>query len=217
MSHITAASTDAPTRAGTVGSRRLHTTALIAALAVSAVAFADAVTLGLTGENLVTESSPASLGMLGSGLVHGFAYVVLGWLLIVERRAIDGGSRVRAVFRWALTSSYALLTPFFLVGVLQAFLTDATMGELPVVYEVAAGLGFAGMFLSALALGFALWRIDELRPASRVLSLGLLAGFGCTIAFAFLAPDWSHPAYPETAVYVGTALLAFRRTCRPDS
>jgi hypothetical protein len=71
-------------------------------------------------------------------------------------------------------------------------------------------MGFAGMFLSSVVLGFALWKVTDLRWASRTLSLGVVAGIGFTILLAVVASDWSHPAYAEAAVYLGTALLALR-------
>ncbi len=184
--------------------------AMVGAVATSALAFTDAVTVAVSGQNLVGEADAANLTLLWTGLVHGLTYVALAWLLVVQRRRIDAGSRVRTVTRWALTASYLLLLPFFLVGVLQVTLTDSTVADLPTLYEVTAGVGFAGMFLSSIVLGFALWRATDLRPASRTLSLGVLAGIGATIALAVVASDWAHPAYAEAAVYLGTALLALR-------
>lgn len=188
--------------------------ALVGAVATSALAFADAVTVAVSGENLIGEDDAVSSALLLNGLVHGLTYVMLGWLLVFERRRIDAGSRVRATARWALTGSYLLLLPFFLLGMLQVALTRSTIADLLPVYEVTAGIGFAGMFLSSIVLGFALWRATDLRLASRTLSLGVLAGIGATILLALVASDWSHPAYAEAAVYLGTALLALRPTRR---
>jgi hypothetical protein len=208
MANLSATAPD--TSSATSPTRRLRTIALIAAGVVSALAFADAITLGVTGENLVTEDDPATFTMVCTGLGHGLPYLALIWLLVAGRRVIDAGSRFRAGARWTLTGSYTLLLPFFLFGVLHAYFTSGTLGDLPMVYEVTAGVGFVGMFLGSLVLGLALWRTADMHAASRVLSLGLLAGFACTITFGFLAPDWSHPAYPETAVYLGTALLGIK-------
>lgn len=188
--------------------------AMVGAVATSALAFADAVTVAVSGENLIGEGDAVSSTLLLNGLVHGLTYVVLGWLLVFERRRIDAGSRVRTTARWALTGSYLLLLPFFLLGLLQVALTRSTIADLPTVYEVTAGIGFAGMFLSSIVLGFALWKATDLRLASRTLSLGVLAGIGATILLALVASDWSHPAYAEAAVYLGTALLALRPTQR---
>ena len=192
---------------------RLHVLgwlAMVGALVTSALAFTDALTVAVSGENLTGEDDAVSFTLLWTGIVHGLTYAVLGWLLVVERRRIDAGSRVRSVARWALAGSYLLLLPFFLLGVLQASLTGGTIAELPTLYEVTAGIGFAGMFLSSVLLGFALWKVTALRLASRTLSVGVLAGIGAAIVLAVVASDWSHPAYAEAAVYLGTALLALR-------
>lgn len=212
MTHST---TTAPDTKDSASRRRgIGRLALFGAVATSGLAFADAVTVAVSGENLIGDDDPAGFTLLWTGLVHGLTYVVLAWLLLVERRRIDAGSRVRMVARWGLTGSYLLLLPFFLLGVLHMTFTDSTGAELPALYEVTAGVGFAGMFLSSVVLGLALWKVTDLRWASRTLSLGVIAGIGFTILLAVVASDWSHPAYAEAAVYLGTAIVAMRGSQR---
>jgi hypothetical protein len=62
------------------------------------------------------------------------------------------------------------------------------------------------MLLSGLLIGPFLLRVRGLRPGSLVLS-AMLPVLGFTILLGFVAPDWAHPAYLETTLHFGIALL----------
>ena len=72
-----------------------------------------------------------------------------------------------------------------------------------------AGVAFASMFILAVALGFCLVRVRELRP-SAVLLLAVLPAIGLAIILNAIGSAFAHPAYAETAVYLGIALLGQR-------
>ena len=78
-----------------------------------------------------------------------------------------------------------------------------------------AGIAFLLMFLLGTALGALLLRTADLRvPAALLVST--LPVIGLTILLGVLAPGWGHPAYAETTLYVGIALLGTTIAARTD-
>lgn len=82
-------------------------------------------------------------------------------------------------------------------GVLRGW---GVLGE----FETAAGLSFLAMFLGGVVLGLALWRHEEFRLESRLLT-GIIAALGLVVLLAWLAPAFAHPAYLETMLHFGIA------------
>ncbi|WP_432560335.1 hypothetical protein [Granulicoccus sp. GXG6511] len=93
-----------------------------------------------------------------------------------------------------------LLAAVFLMGTVVRALM---MGEIGGMVGSAA---FVGMFLFGTALGIALLATRRRTPAAWALT-GILAGIALMVVLGLTAPSWVHPAYPETAVHFGVALL----------
>jgi hypothetical protein len=69
-----------------------------------------------------------------------------------------------------------------------------------------ASIAFAGMILSSLVLGVAVLRTNPLGYGGRILGL-LVVVLPTTVVLGFVAPEWAHPAYVETTIHLGVALL----------
>lgn len=89
-----------------------------------------------------------------------------------------------------------------LTGALRPVSLDAAVGAV-------AGVAFASMFLLAVALSLCLVRVRQLRP-SAVLLIAVLPALGLAIILQAIGSAFAHPAYAETAVYLGIALLGRR-------
>jgi hypothetical protein len=96
-----------------------------------------------------------------------------------------------------------------LVAMTIGFIGLALLGEVAVV-GVLTGAGFLGLFLSALAIGIALWRRGVARPAAALL-LAPIPLLALLVAIEALSIVPSHPAAMEGAVYFGLALFAVDR------
>jgi hypothetical protein len=182
-----------------------HRLALVGATATSAIALTDAFTHGLTGSSSAFADDSGAEGLILVGdLVHGLTYVAFCFVLVREAGRVDAAGRVAAVLRRVLLVSLAFLAVGFLVG---APLRGRIEGS---AFEEAGGavatFAFIGMILSALALGPALLRRADLRVGALVLT-ALLPVLGLTVLLAVLAPAFAHPAYLETTLHFGIALL----------
>jgi hypothetical protein len=69
------------------------------------------------------------------------------------------------------------------------------------------------MLLGGPVLGIAVRRDRGMRPGSVVL-MAMVPLFAMTVLLGFVAPDAAHPAYLETALAFGIALLGHRSTRR---
>lgn len=180
-----------------------HTFALAGAAGLSAIALFDAVTHGLTGQwSVFADDSPVPWLQRVGDVIHGLAYLGALWVLYAERRHVLAG-RVARVLGWVLAASFAVLAATFLVVSPLSWLgLDGLMGALSGV----VGVAFLVQLLAGMALGLTLWRRPATAPGNRVLAAALPAVL-VTVALGFVAADWAHPAYVETCVIVGTALL----------
>jgi hypothetical protein len=184
-----------------------HKLALLGAAATSAIALTDAITHGVTHDSsaFVDESAhPALIALVG--VAHGLTYLALCAVLVREgfrfagvNRVARGTRLVLVVSLGALSPGYALLTPF--VG-----FTGVEHAAGYAVWEGIATVAFAGLILGSLVLGLALLPSRALGVGASVLAL-MLPIAALTALVGWLAPAWAHPAYLETTLHVGIALL----------
>jgi hypothetical protein len=79
-----------------------------------------------------------------------------------------------------------------------------------------AGIAFLTMFLLGTILGATLLRRPSLRlPA--VLMAATVPVLVLSFALVAVAPRWGHPAYAETVLYLGVALLGTTIAARADA
>lgn len=181
-----------------------HKLALAGAAVTSSIALFDAFTHGLTGAySVFADEGGVRWALVTAALAHGLPYLAFCAVLVLEAPLIRSAGRVAAGLRWVLLVSLALLAAGF---VLLAPFTEPTDSGLGLLFGVVATVGFIGMLLSAVVLGPLLLKVRALRPGSVVLS-AMLPVLGLTFLLAWLAPDWAHPAYLETTLHLGIALL----------
>ena len=181
-----------------------HKLALTGAFMTSGIALFDAMTHGITGDYSIfsDDSGVRPMKVIGD-LVHGLTYVALCLVLVRESTLIAAAGRVQAVLRWILVGSLTLLAAGFL---LVAPFLGSPEGAAGTALGVVMSLGFAGMILGSLVLGPLLLRAPGMRTGSRVLT-AMLPVLSVTILLAFVATAWAHPAYLETTLHFGLALL----------
>jgi hypothetical protein len=183
-----------------------HKVALAGAAMTSGIALFDAMTHGLTGEySMFSDESGVRLAKVFGDLVHGLTYVALCFVLVREATLIAAAGRAQAVLRWILVGSLTLLAAGFLL-VAPWLESPESAGVVGVVLVVLMSIGFAGMIFGSLIIGPLLLRTPGLRTAARVLT-AMVPVLGITILLAFVATDWAHPAYLETTLHFGIALL----------
>lgn len=181
--------------------------AITAATIFSAVSLYDAVHHGVTGRGSVfSDEYGMTWATTAGSIVSALSFIALAVILVIERERIDSESRLRRWVRRLLAVDLALLAAVFGIGI-------PLMGALGRGYDAAvggvAGVAFSAMFLLAVGLGLSLLRMRELRP-SAVLLLAVVPALGMTIILGAIGSDYAHPAYAETAVYLGIALLGRR-------
>lgn len=190
--------------------------ALLAAASISAIALFDAGTHGITGQYSRFSDGSHGWEVAFGGAVHGVGYLVLAAVLVLRSAEIDGGSRVVGWFRRLTAVAMGVLGAVFLLGTaLQSVRLDETLGAV-------GSIAFLAMFLCGAGLGIALLTTGRRTPAAWLLT-GILVAVALMVVLGFTAPTWVHPAYPETAVHFGAALLALPqprtrasgRTARP--
>lgn len=169
--------------------------ALTAAAAVSALAWHDALFHAITGKYFESESTAITVA---GGLVHAFAYLLLAAVVHLNRHSIDAGHRVVRSVRLPL--SVVMLVNG--VGMLATTVAPATED----VFGVLGSVSFLGAFLLAMTLGITMLATRRRTPAAWLLA-GILPTIALTVLLAALAPLWVHPAYAETALHFGLALL----------
>lgn len=183
--------------------------ALLGAGGISAIALFDAATHGITGEySAFAEGGEGWPPVVGS-LVHGLGYLVLTACLILRAEEIDSGSRAVRWFRRLTAVAMGILGTLFLVGTVVPNLMDGEASGM------VGSTAFLAMFLFGTALGISLLATGRRTPATWAL-IGILAAFCLMVVLGFVAPTWLHPAYPETAVHFGVALLALPQPRRRD-
>lgn len=185
--------------------RPLTSAALLGAAGVSAIALGDAVTMGLTGDNLVDENGGVNAFFVLVGLVHAFAYVAFAATLREQRALVDSGSRFRRVLRVVLTASLVVMA----AGMGGGAIYGAVTGDVPdhSIYNAVGGTAFGLMFLGSIVLGLSLLRVHELRLAAWTLT-GILGAFVLVIVLDAAGSRWAHPAYLEVLAAFGLAFIA---------
>ena len=182
--------------------------AITAATIYSAMSLYDAVHHGVTGKgSAFSDEYGTTWATIAIGIVAAVSFIANGAILVIERIRIDRGSRLHRWVRRLLVADLAVLAAVFgigipLMGTLEAVSLDAAVGAV-------AGVAFASMFILAVALGLCLVRVRELRP-SAVLLIAVLPAIGLAIILQAIGSAFAHPAYAETAVYLGIALLGQR-------
>jgi len=179
--------------------------AITAATIYAAMSLYDAVHHGVTGKgSAFSDEYGTTWATIAIGIVAAMSFIANGAILVIERIRIDRGSRLHRWVRRLLVADLAVLAAVFgigipLMGTLEAVSLDTAVGAV-------AGVAFASMFILAVALGLCLVRVRELRP-SVVLLLAVLPAIGLAIILNAIGSAFAHPAYAETAVYLGIALL----------
>ena len=178
---------------------------IITAVTLSAVSLYDAVYHGVVGHGsaLSDEYGRTWVTVAGS-LLAALTFAALSAELVYASARIDTVSRTRSWIRRLLAVDLAALAAVFAFG--APFIGAASDGKLAAVMSVVAGVTFGAMFLLAFALGVTILRVPALRT-SAVLLLAVVPIIALTAALQALAADFAHPAYAETAVYLGLALL----------
>jgi hypothetical protein len=196
---------------------RHHLIALgLSAGGLVSIALTDAVTHGLTGHNSVFSDDSGRPGwIIVGGLGHSAAYAAQCWVLVAERDRFAGANRFARLLRGVLLVSLALLAVGFAVVSPILILARVPLdGAVGTAWGLVATVGFGGMILGALLLGLALLRTNPLGLGGRVLA-AVLPVAGLTVALAAWAPAWAHPAYVETVLAFGIALLGVRPAAAP--
>jgi hypothetical protein len=184
-----------------------HKVALGAAAVTSAIALTDAVTHGLTGDNPFSDESglpPAALALVD--VAHGLTYVALAVVLLREADRFRHTNRVARGLRWVVLVSLGVLAAGFLFIAPVISLREAYDSSTYDTFGLVGGPAFFGMIFGSMGLGLALSRTRTLGAGARVL-VWMVPVFGFTMVLAWLAPLWAHPAYLETTLQLGLALL----------
>ena len=185
--------------------RTVHHLALVGAAGMSGIALFDAGTKALTGHlSVFSDESDVEWLLQTSNAIHGLAYVAMAAVLVLHRRHIVSVNRVALVSYWLLRGSVTVLAFAFLA--LAPFVGPENM---PAAISAVVGVAFLLMLLSAPVLGIAVRRAPALRPGSLVLA-AMVPVLAITVILGVLAPDFGHPAYLETALAFGVALLGYR-------
>lgn len=191
---------------------RAYRIAISAAVAFSALSVYDALHHGFTGRPSAFSDPNGTTGWtLATSALSVGTFAALGAVLVSTRHEIDHGRKARTWVRRLLTIDLAVLAAVFAFGAPFLSEPDSAIGAglAPV-----AGSSFAAMFLLAFVLGLSILRRRALR-VSAVLLTAVVPVIGLTLALPSLAPGFEHPAYAETAVYLGLALLGRPKPAAP--
>lgn len=176
---------------------QLARAALGAAVAASVFSIADAAV------RATSDTPPAwdpeggtTWAIVAANMLLAVTFVLLAAVLVRAAPQIDEGRAGRRWVRRILAVSLVLLG----AGGLASSVAGAEF------LGMVAGFAFLGMFLFGTALGALLLRRPDLRvPAALMVST--VPVIGLTFLLDAVAPGWGHPAYAETVLYVGIALL----------
>ena len=183
-----------------------HRLALAGAVGLSSLALFDAVTRGLTGSGSVfSDGSDVRWLAVAGSVVHGLAYLTFAHVVRVERERIAVSRPARLAARVLIPVLAVLGVGFLVLWPLAASMPTPLRSAVSAVI----GIAFALHFLGALVLGLGTVRRAEARPGSLLLA-SLLPVIALTAVLGLLAPPFVHPAYAETTVAFGLALLGAR-------
>lgn len=184
-----------------------HRWALAGATATSAIALSDAVTHGVTGGySPFSDDSDLQTLVATADVVHGLTYVALAVVLLREAERFRGTNRLARGSRWVVLVSLAVLAVGFLFLAPVIALRDAYDSGVYTGFSVVGAPAFFGMIFGSLTLGLAVLRNRSLGVGGRVLAL-MTPVFGGMMLLDWLAPAWAHPAYLETTLHFGLALI----------
>jgi hypothetical protein len=179
---------------------KLTSAALAIAAAASAASLTDAVYGAITGHDGPWEPPDGNRWAITAiNALLAALYLVLAAALVYRADRIDGRSGAVKWIRRLLVLVLAVLAGVFLVG--------TALADFPAPVSAIAGIAFILMFLVSVALGIGLLRRPGLR-APAVLLVSAVPIIGLTAVVGLFTTRLIHPAYAETAVYVGLALLA---------
>ena len=187
---------------------RHHVVALVCATLTSSIALSDAILHGLTGRNSIfSDGSGHPAWIVAGGVVHGLSYAALAWVLIREDPRFRQANRLSRALRYVLAGSLvALAAGFSTVAPIVVMANVPPNSPLGIAWLWLASIAFAGMILSSLLLGIAVLRTNPLGYGGRILGL-LIIALPITVLLGVVAPQWAHPAYVETTIHFGVALL----------
>ncbi|WP_163543854.1 hypothetical protein [Occultella kanbiaonis] len=176
--------------------------ALAAAAVLSTMAIADAIwnanVPGRPGPWMDAESFDFLARALN--LAHSGVYVLFAAALLSTGQAIDRGRLLARLSRWILVAGYAAFAVAF------AWLGAVDPHRQPEgVFATLVNVAFMITLVAPIILGFALIRRRELRAAV-ILLISPVALIPMTILLGLIGP-WGHPAYLESAIGFGVALL----------
>jgi hypothetical protein len=192
-----------------------HKLALGAAVLTSGMAITDAVAHGLTGEGGPFSEEAGTTSVLVVGMVvHGLTYLALAHVLVREAPRFAGVNRVARATRCLLMGSLCVLAAAFTTVTPVTTAYDVTEGAFYYASGVVAAIAFLGLILGALVLGLALLRSRALGIGARLLAL-VLPVLAVTLLLQAVAPAWAHPAYLETTLQLGLALLGVGAVAQP--
>ena len=186
---------------------QLARAALGAAVAASVLSIADAVVRATSDEPPAWDpEGGVTWAIVAMNVLLAVTFVLLAAALVRAASEIDEGRTGRRWVRRILAVDLVLLA----AGGLASSVAGADF------LGMVAGFAFLGMFVFGTALGALLLRRPELRvPAGLMVST--VPVIGLTFLLNAVAPGWGHPAYAETVLYVGIALLGTTIAARTDT
>jgi hypothetical protein len=201
--------------------RTHHKVALVAAALTSSIALFDAATAATTGHySVFADDSDSLLSQAGSSVVHGACYAALTWVLVREADRFSEYGRAVRITRRVLVVSLAVLGVGFVAVAPALTLAGITVnGPAGTLWGLVASIAFFAMIGTAVVLSVVVWRRNLVGVGGQVLRLLLPVAAG-TILLGVLGSPWAHPAYVETTINVGIALIGAghldRVGSRPD-
>jgi hypothetical protein len=190
---------------------------LLPVAAVSTAAVLSALALSDAALNALTPSGAApwdpegasELMLRAVNLLHGIPYLLLAAVLMTYRRQIDQDSRALPWLRNILAGCYAILGLFFSFAGLFA----PRLGtETPEWLSAAIFVPFLGSFIIAIPLGLLLLKHHRMQLSGWLLASPIIV-LPLTIVLESTS-RWAHPAYLETVINLGTALISVAATSR---
>ena len=173
---------------------------------MSGTALFDAATMAVTGHySVFSDDSTVPWLLHTSNVVHGLAYVALVAVLLQHRHRIEQVNRTAGVLFWVVLASLLVLAAGFLL--LQPFLDPQDMPAAP---GAAIGLAFAGMLLGAPVLGTAVRRVPAAASGQSGADGDGPSSLESRSCWGSWHPRSPTPAYMETALAFGVALLGYR-------
>lgn len=183
----------------------LPVAAVSTAAALSAFALSDAAFNALTPSGIAPwdPEGASELMLRALNLLHGIPYLLFTAVLMTYRRQIDQDSRALPRLRKILAGCYAILGLFFsFAGLFAPRLGTDT----PEWLSAAIFVPFLGSFIVSIPLGLLLLKHHRMQLSGWLLASPIIV-LPLTIVLESTS-RWAHPAYLETVVNLGTALIS---------